>query len=409
MLKMNKRFYSTLSFCCLLNCSLFSQWVQQNSNTTNHLQGVYFPVKDTGYTVGKNSTILKTTDGGNTWNVLSDSGTNIYQSVYFITASKGFVVGTNEFGSGALLTTQNGGVAWDTTIINNGSLNCVYFFNDNIGYMANSFVLYKTTDGGNNWSSADSTSSISDIYFTSVDTGFATASGSILKTTDGGFNWLVVYDDPNVGFLSRIHFANKAIGYAAGAYPGWLAKTTDGGNTWTDMGFPQSWWLDDVFFTAADTGYVIYYDNILKTTNGGVNWNILNSDSAVGFKSIYFVDKNTGFAVGDNGVILKTINAGGPVGIEKKASGNKISIYPNPTIASANIEYNIVNKNTLVNLEVFNLQGQKVASLVNNLIREPGTYQVKFNASSLPGGIYFYKFKTADFIEIGKLVLAKIR
>ena len=85
----------------------------------------------------------------------------------------------------------------------------------------------------------------------------------------------------------------------------------------------------------------------------------------------------------------------------------QIDIYPNPFFTTTKIEYSIANRNSLVNLEVFNLQGQKVASLVNNLIREPGIYQVMFNGSFLSGGIYFYKFKTADFIETGKLILAK--
>ena len=351
MLKMNKRFYSTLSFCCLLNCSLFSQWLQQNSNTTSNLSDVYFPVKDTGYAVGYQNAILKTTDAGNTWNVLSDGGTNSYRSVYFITASKGFVVGGNGFGGGTLLTTQNEGVTWDTTIINNGSLVCVYFFDDNIGYMGNSFVLYKTTNGGNNWFVADSTS-VGNIYFTSVDTGFAVAGGSILKTTDGGFNWQTMFTHWNSG-ISSIHFANKEVGYAVGTYYGALVKTTDGGSTWVEL---DPLWVEDVYFPSADTGYTLINSMILRTVDGGTNWSSLNSGTGVDLQSIYFVDNNTGFAVGDSGVILKTINAGGPVGIEnKKASGNEISIYPNPTTGQITIT-NILQKED-IRVTVYNVLG----------------------------------------------------
>ncbi|MCH8903844.1 MAG: hypothetical protein IIA45_08025 [Bacteroidetes bacterium] len=63
-----------LCFCLIIiiiRLSYNAQWVQQNSGTTNTLWQVHFLVQDTGYVVGFNDTVLKTTDGGTNWNYLN--------------------------------------------------------------------------------------------------------------------------------------------------------------------------------------------------------------------------------------------------------------------------------------------------------------------------------------------------
>jgi len=54
-------------------------------------------------------------------------------------------------------------------------------------------------------------------------------------------------------------------------------------------------------------------------------------------------------------------------------------------------------------VKVFNVAGQAVATLVNQTL-DAGFHEVKFNASSLPGGIYFYQVRAGDFSAVGKMV-----
>ncbi len=79
--------------------------------------------------------------------------------------------------------------------------------------------------------------------------------------------------------------------------------------------------------------------------------------------------------------------------------------YPNPFNPSTSIKYTLA-KDGFVNVSVLNLLGEKVATLVNNNMKE-GSYEVNFNASSLSSGIYFYSIEAGDFKAIKKMVLMK--
>jgi hypothetical protein len=77
--------------------------------------------------------------------------------------------------------------------------------------------------------------------------------------------------------------------------------------------------------------------------------------------------------------------------------------YPNPFNPSTDISFSLA-KSSFVILEVYNSLGQKVAVLINNKMN-PGSYKVKFNASNLSSGIYYYKIQAGDFQSVKKMLL----
>lgn len=79
--------------------------------------------------------------------------------------------------------------------------------------------------------------------------------------------------------------------------------------------------------------------------------------------------------------------------------------FPNPFNPITTIKY-AVPKSSLVSIKVYDITGQEVASLVNE-VKETGTYEVGFNASSLASGTYFYKLAAGDFVSVKKMVLLK--
>ncbi len=79
--------------------------------------------------------------------------------------------------------------------------------------------------------------------------------------------------------------------------------------------------------------------------------------------------------------------------------------YPNPFNPSTVISFT-VDKAQAVNISVFNLIGQKIATLVNQMYA-PGDYSVQFNAGNLPSGIYFYRLTSNDYVSIKKMILMK--
>ena len=86
--------------------------------------------------------------------------------------------------------------------------------------------------------------------------------------------------------------------------------------------------------------------------------------------------------------------------------------YPNPFNPSTTIGFGIKEKSN-VKITVLNSIGEEVAVVLNEE-REPGFYQVEFNASSLPSGVYFYQLKATpnggqagSFVETKKMILLK--
>ncbi|MBI5472834.1 MAG: T9SS type A sorting domain-containing protein, partial [Ignavibacteriae bacterium] len=82
--------------------------------------------------------------------------------------------------------------------------------------------------------------------------------------------------------------------------------------------------------------------------------------------------------------------------------------YPNPFNPKTNIEFQIPGdrKSGSVSLKVFDVLGREVATLVEEK-KEPGTYQVSFDASRLASGVYFYKLTAGSFSQTRKMILAR--
>jgi hypothetical protein len=59
-----------------------------------------------------------------------------------------------------------------------------------------------------------------------------------------------------------------------------------------------------------------------------------------------------------------------------------------------------------VSIKVFDMLGKQIAALVNER-KPPGNYEVEFDASRLPSGMYFYKLEAGGFVSVKKMVLLK--
>jgi hypothetical protein len=79
--------------------------------------------------------------------------------------------------------------------------------------------------------------------------------------------------------------------------------------------------------------------------------------------------------------------------------------YPNPFNPSTIIAY-AVPRSAYVSLRIFNTLGQEVDLLVNDQM-SPGYYRVRWNASNVPSGIYFYRLQAGEFVETKKMVLLR--
>ncbi len=79
--------------------------------------------------------------------------------------------------------------------------------------------------------------------------------------------------------------------------------------------------------------------------------------------------------------------------------------YPNPFNPITYIDY-WLPKSSEVKIEVYNIIGQKVKTLINSSMKA-GKYQVKFDANNLPSGIYFYRIMANEFNDVKKMILVR--
>ncbi|MBS4034505.1 MAG: T9SS type A sorting domain-containing protein [Ignavibacterium sp.] len=275
-------------------------WVQQNGGSNNTLRSIQFVDQNTGWICGDNGLVIKTTDGGNNWFSQSSGTTELLSDLHFVNTNTGFAVGFNE----TILKTADGGLNW--YIKNSGTdydLYSVDFVSPLIGFAAggrNQSKFLKTTDGGLNW----------------------TVETSILGGMEKRIN-SVEFIDANTGWIGS--------GWGSGgASLSMISKTTDGGNNWsTFIPYRPASYEDSVLyshvtesvidnivgirsicFKDANNGYAVsgtasgWRRGILTTTDGGVSWQSKYfNDEQTGLLSVYVDNSGVGLAVGYYGVI----------------------------------------------------------------------------------------------------------
>jgi len=313
----------TLPALVLLGVSpLKADWAVLNSGTTKDLKAVEFPVNEnTGFAVGRDGTILKTSDAGSTWSKTRSGVKSNLLDVDFINNQVGYVSGVN----GTILKTENGGVNW--TKLNSGTSQHLYSIHFPVdqytGYAGGAAsTLLKTTDGGLTWlPQSIGGGYVYDIVFPENNlSGYASAIygslGWIYKTTNGGSTWVKVLDLED-GFLKSMSFpVDTQTGYVANhdTYSrSGIWKTSDGGTTWSyvTQGITSVPVAIDFAMDNQNGIAVGFSGDVIKTNDGGLSWTEGNLGVNNYMQDIDLVNNNIGYAVGSSGLIVKTTDGGG--------------------------------------------------------------------------------------------------
>ena len=398
-----------------------------------------------GYYVDGNdirSLILRTEDGGDTWNSQTHPNINNGPFSYlydmcFSDLLNGWTVGQ----AGTILNTKDGGITWTNKSagIINDPIWSVFCTDSNTVWASGTLParFYHTTNGGQTWNTLRTkfNTFIWDIFFINADTGIAAggscetcgvnwsgtkiAKGSfILRTADRGETWeLQECDTNNIGYQS-VFFANDTIGYVAGS-GGVIKRTTDGGKTWIkqESGTTAEFW--GMYFMNVDTGFVVggkgstgYSGKMLYTKDGGTTWIEKDIPTNKALYGIHFADENTGIAVGDWGAIISTTSGGESWTLHdwsvSSINSNQLLTgqnFPNPFTRSTTIRYEVLEAGNIT-LKIYSLDGKIIATLVDEEMW-PGIYEVTWDAGDLPAGVYFCSIKAVSSFESRKLVLQK--
>jgi len=189
-----------------------------------------------------------------------------------------------------------------------------------------------------------------------------------------------------------------------------------------------AWWVASSN-RAMNTPIIVYTQGRVdtvrmdETVNGG-KWNKIGTYTfgAAGIDSVAVTNQAQGntspaYIVVD-GLRLVSYDRSLLTGILKKQAQIPGSFqlsdnYPNPFNPTTNIEFRMSNVG-FVTLKIYDVLGREVATLVND-VREVGVYAIRWDASSLPSGVYFYRLcaggastsSARGLVETKKMVLAK--
>jgi photosystem II stability/assembly factor-like uncharacterized protein len=401
--------------------TLYSQWIWQQVNPTYYYYDIQFVNKNTGYVCGSNSTIVKTTDGGQTWfdiSVALSSQKNL-MGIAMLNESTGYIAGWAE----TIIKTTNGGINWiilkDANYLN-GSFNDISFINVNTGWVCGTLGnIQKTTDGGLTWDSItvwNGYPMFRNIQFFDQNKGYACSDGAVYtwKSTDGGFNWFKQYlQDSAISSWANMYMMNKDTGWVVGETNNnnRLYRTLNGGNNWiymcTIIG-PQTFAVYSITFLNFNLGWMGgSVGMIYRTTSGGLNWIDENANSP-GFVANFSIYKDSLiWATGGHGAIgYKNIF----IGLRKISENIPVNFtlyqnYPNPFNSETTIKFDIP-KSGVYKIAIYDVIGREVDIIFNQFFK-PGNYAYNYNAEKLSSGVYFYKLYSDKFSGTNKFILLK--
>ncbi len=227
-------------------------------------------------------------------------------------AQVGTAVGYND----AMLRTTDGGATWEPQTREFGrtvSFYDVSYADPKIGFALEGWfagwILFSTIDGGENrdveetWDFGAMGSLPRGDAHTIMVLGMF---GYAFRTMDGGASWQMgLKPFPESYFLLGAEFTSSTTGTAVGA-GGMIARTNDGGDTWSPFTRGAVADLHGVSFSDANHGVAVgMYDTILRTVDGGNSWvsqEITTEPSADGLSDVFATDTDTMTAVGYWGI-----------------------------------------------------------------------------------------------------------
>ncbi|HVF55842.1 MAG TPA: YCF48-related protein [Pyrinomonadaceae bacterium] len=220
-------------------------WLPQNIKTAENVNDIYFRNKEDGYLLAANQ-IFGTEDSGETWRAASrflptDFGgadPELY-SVRFTSKKRGWVVGSvsrrDSVVDSLVLKTTDGGISWNRQRVpTRDELIHLDFDGDKRGWIVGGEgIILSTRDGGETWTPQASTTkaTLYHVDFDNEKVGWVVGeAGTILRTSDGGQTWSTV-KAPVRSTLLSVKFLNDDEGWIVGR-GGVILRSGDGGQTW---------------------------------------------------------------------------------------------------------------------------------------------------------------------------------
>jgi len=299
--------------------------------------GISFLDANTGFFVlftrtGNNYFLFKTTDGGDSWQQRSISGENITNNDVSHLTFLNINIGWARNNWDNIIRTTDGGITWELMNEDLGNIYKIKFVNESLGYYYTTSGLFKTVDGGYNWVQLN-TGVTYHWDFDVVGDELWVGSDGIYYSPNAGETWSKISSDVTLGNVSKLYMIDKNYGIVSNN-SGYAYFTENGGLNWslksTKFGLSSffdsnnGWFYSDGYLTKAenkfDTTYTVFpkmdfsdvvivndlviiasstNGAIIRSNDGGKTWTFIND--LYGKYYIYdlcFGEAGNGVAVG---------------------------------------------------------------------------------------------------------------
>lgn len=313
--------------------------------------------------------IYRSTNNGDSWEFISNDVTERYNfkavtdSVFIDAAYPNLRI------------SANAGSSWDTTIVRSSPFRNAILFEKNTetifihGFLNQSKVFY-TSNYGQSFSEIPAPTSIS------------SKNGLALNS----FNNLFYSSTQGDNQLYGIYYSNYP-------YENWIKLYT--GLTYS---------------IKIDNNNIIYAgvnDGVISSKNNGNNWELIfTENSSRAFAHDLKIDENILFiATNSYGLYELQIPTSIIEVTELVTSYQLHQNYPNPFNPTTKIKFSIP-ESEVVQIKVYDVLGKEMQTLLIEY-KQSGSYEVKFDASSLPSGVYFYRLISGSYSETKKMILLR--
>ena len=387
------------------------------------------------------------------WNSQNEAIVCGLEGPSFISDNEGWLVSVNANNTGSsVLYTTDGGETWEVSTVNSVCTD-IQMLNATTGYTGGyGGTVWKTTDGGHTWTFHWTTTvTISDIEFPPQpsDTGYVSGmDGHVAWITPTGITPLVSgivghvetmsfpvswkegwfegegwgmirhfkdgqwnADQIHIsGYFNAIDFVDNQNGWAAGDR---IIHTTDG-HTWVEQtNHPElPGELFSVFFLNNQEGWAVgSVGQVLKTTDGGETWIKEELGTEEFFTGVQFTSSTNGYLVGGNKAIYKYCRLDGVEehgSVEAWGQGG-LEVFPNPTKGVVSLQSSVGSWQSAVGgrqpavVEIVDLYG--IALKISPLhLMEEGAGTLVLDLTGYPAGVYFLRINSENEMIVKKII-----
>ena len=250
-------------------------WSKTTLFNYTYLNDIFFVNESVGYASGYNARLLKTIDGGHSWlslsgNLPSALPSNLARhSIYFKDVNTGWLTVTDNT-TNYLIKTTDGGVTWNIIYTNTNSSFSKIKFNGSRGVILSDEAILVSNDEGISWSFSNLNGigyGFSDVQIFDANTVYLTSiseEGFYFKSSDGGMTWVRKQFSVTGHTPTYIKFFNNNEGWIGTPYNAF--HTTDGGLTW-EMSYLNGDGYSAMYFLSPSEGWAAGMDVLKLNTS----------------------------------------------------------------------------------------------------------------------------------------------